>query len=299
MSHFDEVDLPLLDASDLDILMHKEVHFGGSFPLMMEYYEQEGVGVMPEFSLKRIKQLMQEEEKKRQNLAQMCLPSSALSMIEDAKHLYMHLRSIYEYPTSPPLSLAMADLILSEEDPPREEMRALCQHGSAAVGPLIDLIQTDKFYHPLYPGYGRAPILAAECLAKIHDEQAIPALFEAIGHENFFADDAMISALRSFGASAVSFLLKRVSQKPFGKENEHAAIALSSFPEEHRIALCCLSLLQDPDLKKQLTLANYLILGCAALKTPEEKKLFLSLRDEFPGVIKHEMDLIAKNWKLI
>lgn len=297
MNHFDDADIPLTDELDLDILMHKEVHFGGSFPLMLEYYEQDGVGVVPDFSLKRIRQLMQEEERSQQSLALSLLPSSALAAVEDAKHVYLSLRSIYEYPTSPPLSLAVTDLILSEEDTPQEEINALCAHGSAAVGPLIDLIKTDTFYNPLYPGYGRAPMLAAQCLAKIHDPRAIPALFEALGQENFFADDAMISALMSFGKEAVDFLLQRVVHKPFGQENEHAAIALSSFPEEYRISKLCLHLLQDPDLKKHSTLANYLILGCAALKTPEEKKLFLSLRNQFPGMTKYEMDLIAKNWE--
>ena len=46
--------IPLLDAIDLDILMHKDAHFGGNFDIMIDYYEKEGVGSMPDFETDRI-----------------------------------------------------------------------------------------------------------------------------------------------------------------------------------------------------------------------------------------------------
>jgi hypothetical protein len=296
MPHFDDLNVPFLDSQDIDILMHREIHFSGSFPVMLEYYEQEGIGAVPDFPLQRIDRLMQEEQRLGRNLAEALLPSSAHRTIEEAKHIYLRLREVYEYPTVHPLSLAISDLILSEEDVPQEEINALCSYQEAAVAPLVELLKTPQFYDPLYPGYGRAPILAAQCLAKLQDIKAISALFEALGQEHFFTDDAMISALRSFGKDAVDFLLKRLSHKPFSKDNEYAAIALSSFPEEHRIAHASLHLLHDPDVKQIPTLAQYLALGCSALKTTEEKKLFLSLKNLFPLAVQKEMDFIAKHW---
>jgi len=296
MGYFEDGDIPLLDSVDVDILIHREIHFGGSFALMLDYYEHDGIGVNPDFSIKRIQLLMEEEEKTGKNLADTLLTSSALATVEDAKTMYLNLRAVYEHPTSPALSLVMADLILSEEENPQEEIDAVCRHESAAVGPLVEILSTEKLYSSLYPGYGRAPLLAAQCLETIGDPKAIAPLFEALGKENFFADDAMISALVSFGKEAIDFLLVRLSHKPFNKDNEHAAIALSSFPEEYRVSKLCLHLLQDPDIKKHPTLANYLILGCSALKTQEEKQQFLKLKELFPGVIKHEFDLIAKQW---
>lgn len=296
MSYFEDGDIPLLDTLDIDIMMHREIHFGGSFSIMLDYYEHDGVGVCPDFPIKRIKKLMEEEQKSGYNLAETLLPSSAYGIIEDAKTTYLNLRAIYEHPTSPPLSLVMADLILSEDDNPQEEIDAVCRHEKAAVGPLIELIKTEKLYDPLYPGYGRAPLLAAQCLANIRDPRAIPALFGALGKENFFADDALISALVSFGQEAIDFLLVKVAHPPFNKDNEHAAIALSSFSEEPRIAKLCLHLLEQAEMKKHPTLANYLILCCSGLKTTEEREKFLRLKDQFPGMVKHEFDLIAKEW---
>ena len=37
---------PLTDELDHAILMHKDVHFGGNFSLMIEYYKEEGKGVI-------------------------------------------------------------------------------------------------------------------------------------------------------------------------------------------------------------------------------------------------------------
>lgn len=294
-----DLNIPMLDTIDLEILMHRDVHFGGSFSLMLEYYDKKGIGAMPDFSIKRMKKLQLEEEKLGKNLSELLLPSSAQEVIDDAKKMYLNLRDVYEKKTSSPerpLLIAVSDLIFSEEEEPKAEIESLCKYGKEAVTSLIDLLKTDELYDPLYPGYGRAPILAAQCLAKIRDERAITPLFEMLGQENFFTDDALISALVSFGNKAREFLLKRLSHKPFSKDNEHAAIVLTSFPEEECIAKACLELLQDPDMKKHTTLANYLILGCAALINPEDKKLFLSLKEVFPGFIKNEMDLIAKSW---
>lgn len=293
---YDDTKIPLVDTIDLEILMHRDTHFSGNFGVMLEYYEKEGVGVMPDFSIKRIKKLLLEEQRLGQNLSELLLPSSAQEVVDDAKKMYLELRDVYETTPPNPISIAISDLIFSEDDSPKAEIESLCKEGKAAVKSLISVLKSDKLYDPLYPGYGRAPVLAAECLAKIQDERAIPALFEMLGQENFFTDDAIISALVSFGDHAIEFLLKRLVHKPFSKDNEHAAIVLGSFPEEERISLVCLQLLQDPTLKQHNTFANYLILGCSALKNAEDKKLFLTLKDSFPGFIKNEMDLIAKTW---
>lgn len=296
MHTHDDIKIPLVDTIDLEILMHRDVHFSGNFGLMLEYYEKDGVGAMPDFSTGRIKKLLLEEQRLGGNLSELLLPPSAQEVVADAKKMYLDLRDVYEAATSNPIAIAISDLIFSEEELPEAEIQVLTNYGKIAVKSLIGILKSDKLYDPLYPGYGRVPILAAQCLAKIQDEKAIPALFEMLGQENFFTDDAMISAIASFGDKAIDFLLKRLIHKPFSKENEHAAIVLGSFPEEERISETCLQVLQDSDLKNHNTFANYLILGCSALKTPQDKKLFTSLKNNFPGFIKLEMDLIAKTW---
>jgi hypothetical protein len=296
MNSFDNPNIPFIDTLDIEILMHRDVHFSGHFDLMLEYYTQDGVGAIPDFSIKRIKKLQLEEQKLGRNLSEVLLPESAQILVQDAKQMYLDLRSIYESPSPDPLSMAISDLILSEEETPTKEIKLLCQYGQKAISFLILLLKNDKLYQPLYPGYGRAPIFIAKCLAKIQDVQAIPALFEMLGQENFFVDDALIAALVSFGDQALDFLLKRLTHKPFSKDNEQAAIVIGSFPEEEKIAKICLQVLQDPELKDHVSFANYLILGCSALKNTVDKTLFRSLKAGFPGIIQHEMELIAKGW---
>lgn len=299
MSSYDPIDIPLLDAIDLEILMHRDIHFGGNFSLMLEYYEKDGVGVMPDFSISKIKKLLKEEEKLSQNLSDILLPYQAKETVVEAKDVYFSLREVYETKPFKEIAIHLSDLILSEKDYPKKEIEALVKQGKVAVKPLIDLLLTDKFYDPLFPGYGRAPIFAAEILGKIQDEKAIPALFEALGQENFFTDEAIISALASFGKKSQDFLLKRLSAKPLSKDNEHAAMALTSMAENAEIGKECLNLLKDPELKAHETLSNYLILGCSGLEDKEDKDEFKKLAEGFSGILKHEMNLIAKSWNLL
>ena len=77
---------------------------------------------------------------------------------------------------------------------------------------LIDIITSEKFYQPLSPGYGEAPALAARCLGLIGDERAIRPLFEALGREDFFMEEAIYSALSTTGDSAKEFLLNCLKQ---------------------------------------------------------------------------------------
>lgn len=286
---------PLLDAIDLEILMHRNVHFGGNFSVMIEYYQQEGVGVMPDFSLERIEDLASAEKQMGTDLADSMLPESAKIEVEKAKQVYLDLRTIYEQEDPPKLPKLIADVILTEEEEPKKEIEALVQCGKEALPALIDLIQADTFYEPLYPGYGRAPIFAAEALEKMHDPQAIPPLFEALGKQNFFTDEALLKALASFGDQAREFLAKRLMHKPLSKDNEIAAMALNYFPDSEEVAKLFLTMLEDPEVFKNQTLVTYSLCGCSALAIEDKSRLediYNSFKDK---QLKEECALILKS----
>ncbi len=40
--------LPLYDSDDIEVLMHRHAHFGGSFGIMLDYYEKGGKGAVLE-----------------------------------------------------------------------------------------------------------------------------------------------------------------------------------------------------------------------------------------------------------
>ncbi len=171
----------LADAEDVEILMHRDAHFGGSFPLMFDYYARDGKGVNQEFSLDRMERLHQAETASGQDLASMVLSGADAEKVAQVRRVYHGLRKIYELDDSEnPHPKLLADLILSEEEQPNDEIEAIVEQGSAIVPTLIQLLQAREFYDPLFPGYGFAPALAAQCLGRIKDYRAVAPLFEAI-----------------------------------------------------------------------------------------------------------------------
>jgi hypothetical protein len=291
--------IPAVDAIDMEILMHRDAHFGGNFEVMIEYYEQNGVGVMPDFEIQEIKRLQNLEWDLKENLSKIYLPEPAKEVVSDSQKLYQSLREAYSNSEKDPLPILLSDLILSEELVPIKEIEALVNQKEKAVPPLIHLLSSPSFYEPLYPGYGRTPIFAAKCLGKIQDERAIPPLFEALGQENFFTDEEIIYALRLFGDKAKSFLIQRLIGTPFSKDNEHAAIALSAFPEDPEIAKKALDLLTQGDVFHRFSLASYLIFACHDLKDPQDQQVFIRLAQN-PSIqksLRDEIQLVAKSWK--
>lgn len=290
--------VPMIDTLDIDIILHRDIHFGKNFDIMLDYYLEKGVGIMPDFSIDRIQHLQKLEKTLNKSLS-LYLPSTVNDIVARAKTLYTNLRENYANHGKTEVAVLISDLILSESEFPMSEINALIAKGSEAVDALIHIINTIDFYDPLFPGYGRAPIFAAHCLAKIGDVKAIPPLFEALGQENFFTDDAIINALTQFGDKSKDFLINRMQQKPYTKDNIHAAITLTSFPDNPTIAETCLKVLQDPEARKKDSFANYLLFGCGALTTESDRNSFKRLQKstDFSTSLRSDMQTIIKSWE--
>jgi HEAT repeat protein len=193
----------------------------------------------------------------------------------------------------------IADLILSESPDPTEEIAAIVKEKGLAVGALIELIRSEDFHDPLFPGYGLAPNLAITCLGQIGDKRAIITLFEAIGSGDFFDEDMALSALHAIGEPAKTFLLKVLHGKPLNIDNEKAAIALIPFKDHPDVTNACLTMLKDPEVRRHLPLATYLVLACEGLTDEEKQKELLELANDFqtPLQLKQEIKILAKTWK--
>jgi hypothetical protein len=290
---------PIIDALDHDILLHRNIHFGGSFDVMIDYYRKNGKGVQDEFPFSRLEFLRDFERKGHCDLTENILTEYERDLAEKIKQKYFSLRDIYEGKEKNPIARLVADLVLSEKQNPASEINALIQQGSKAVGPLIELISSFEFYDPLYPGYGYAPLYAIHCLGLIGDKRAILPLFHLLGKHPFTIEEATIEALTSIGDEAKTFLLKVLHHQPISKDNELAIVALLNFPEEALISSHCLNLLKAIDPKKNIALANYLIFGCIALTDPTEREAFkvLSQNPAFPEELRKEMNLAIKGWE--
>ncbi|KAF3362171.1 Uncharacterized protein PHSC3_001236 [Chlamydiales bacterium STE3] len=288
------------DAMDNAVLMHRDAHFGGNFALMIDYYQNEGKGVYDDFSLNRIEELAAYEKAIQQNLASQLLTAPEIEKIVLAKEAYQQLSKLYDGKddkvTYPRL---IADLILSEEENPVQEIEAIVQEKKAIVPALLNLVRAEDFYDPLFPGYGKAPLLAAKCLGLIGDSSAIIALFESIGKGDFFDDDIALNALKEIGEPAKHFLLKVLQGKPINEDNERAAIALLTFKADPEIASTCFHLLRSLDLKKEIPLATYLILGCEGLEDEKERQQFEQLAHDpqFPKELQADLKSIIQEWK--
>lgn len=287
------------NAIDNSILMHRDAHFGGSFPIMIDYYEKEGKGVNQDFELKRIRELAALEAKNHQNLAAMMLSGPEAEKVSQAKESYKNLRDLYDVkkPKSK-IPLLIADLILSEEENPEKEIAAVVAEKGAIVPALIDILRFEDFYDPLFPGYGLAPELATRCLGQIGDKRAIYSLFETIGEADFFNEDAVLAALKRIGDPAKTFLLKVLHGRPLNFDNERAAIALVEFKEDPEVAKTCFDMLKEPDVRRDQVLSTYLLLVCAGLKDPQSRLEFQNLSDDptFPKNLKLDVKAIVKTW---
>lgn len=299
----DEADspvFPLADAANHTILMHRDVHFGGKFEFMLEYYRNEGKGMLEEISVPSIEALEKQEIGLNSDLAVTLLTGAEIERIGQAKEAYQKLRDLYENPTPENRHMRLlADLILAEDLEPQAEINAIVAERSAMVPALIELLRSEDYYDPLFPGYGLAPSLAAICLGKIGDKRAMYSLFESIGEGDFFNEDIALHALKLIGDPAKQFLLKVLHNLPITMDNERAAIALEEFKDDPEVATACFNLLKEIDLKKNQVFATYLILACEGINETPHKKEFESLsKDEtIPKSIRQDIHLIVNKWK--
>lgn len=290
----------LSSETENEILMHRDVHFGGNFDAMLEYYRNEGKGIHPAFSIEMIEKLAALEKEGNQNLAAFVLTGAELEKVARAKDAYKKLRDLYEMTNEKrsPATL-IADLVLSEEEEPEAEIAAIVAEKTDTVPLLMDLIRSEEFYDPLFPGYGQAPILAGKCLGLIGDKRGIIALFEAMNQGDFFSEEILLKALKSIGTPAKEFLLKVLHGRPLNEDNETAALALLEFTEDPEVSNACLNLLKETDVQKDLPLATYLILCCEGLKDPAKRETFLQFTNDpkLPNMLKRDILTVTKSWE--
>jgi hypothetical protein len=293
---------PIVDAIDHEILMHRDAHFSGQFPIMLDYYRNEGKGVQPEFDIGRIERLASLEEQLQQNLAALVLGAPEIQRVADSREAYQKLRAIYEVkkPKNPYPRL-IADLILSEGENPEEEIAAITAEKDKIVPSLIDLLRSEELYDSLFPGYGQAPFLAVQCLGRIGDKRAIISLFEALGQGDFFADDQIVQALKTIGKPAQNFLLRVLNGRPINEDNERAAIALIAFKDQEEVAESCFEFLQQPDIQKDPCLPTYLVLACAGLQNPVKRQAFkvMIYDTHIPHLLREDMKGVMHDWEQV
>ncbi len=290
----DTSELPLLEEEDRDILMHRDAHFGKSFEIMIEHYENEGIGAVLDIDPRRIKSLMDIEDGLGQNLAPYLLQGPDAEKVAQSIRLYNALREQIENKKNAPLVAAISELILSEEESEVAAQEASTT-GSELIPYLMQLIQTSVLYDPLFPGYGQAPAKACLALGKLKAKDAIKLLFGIIGTENFDTESAAILSLGLIGQPAREFCLEQLASRPITKNNERAAIVASSLKCDDELTEAIIGELEDPAVQKIESLATYLVLACSEI-SPKFKERFKLLASKMPDSVRQEMTTILKSY---
>lgn len=289
-----EEDFSLTEEMDHTILMHRDAHFGGDFEVMLKYYQNEDhVGVDPDLDISRIAYLSEVETSTGKNLASVMLNSAEIEQIARCRRAYAQFKEIYEQQDENASARLLADLVLSEEQYPHEAIDAVVERGDELAPLLIELIRSDDAYLPLFPGYGYAPFLAAQCLSKIKHPDALIHLFNMFHHEAIFSDDTLLDAFAEIGEEAKQFLMTRVKGRPITRDNTHAAFALCVFASDLEVAKLALEQLSDPHVQCQSLLCTYLLCLCDPLQNDPQKQALISLGNK--ANIPKELHLQIKN----
>jgi hypothetical protein len=219
--------------------------------------------------------------------------------VANARKAYEDLREVCENTNiTNKIPRLIAELVLSEDEELPKAIQDVIAEKSLIVPALINVLRSEEYYDPLYPGYGEAPAVAAQCLGLIGDKRAIISLFEAIGSGDFFNEDVVLDSLQAIGEPAKAFLLKVLHGNPITSDNEQAALALLRFKDDNEVSTACLKMLQEMDLNKHVPLATYLVLACEGLTSQHDRKALqdLAKKDTTPKILKQDIAAVSKAW---
>ncbi len=292
----------LTDELDHEILMHRDAHFGGDFNVMLEYYQDDNIGVNPDFDIERVAYLMEVERQMGQDLSPLILSGAEAEAVARARRAYETLKEIYEVDEdeeTSPFPRLLADLILTESEEPEEEIDAIVAQGTRIVPELLQIIKSDDAYSPLFPGYGFAPYLAILCLGRIKDPTSIVPLFEILGRDILFEEDVILDALKGIGEPAKQFLLDVVQGRPITKDTVNAAFALTMFANQSDVAIRCFEQLQDAEVQNKPLLRSYLLYNCEGLRgTPYQELLIkMAKNPELASDFRQEIEMMIREWR--
>jgi hypothetical protein len=292
----------LTDELDHLVLMHRDAHFGSDFNIMLAYYQEDHVGIHPDFDIERIAYLAEVEKQLGQNLAPLILAGAEAEQVARARRSYEKLKEIYEIDEEEeksPFPRLIANLILTESEEPDEEIDQIVSQGTRIVPELIEIIKSDEAYDPLFPGYGYAPYLAMICIAHIKDPSAVIPLFETLGRDMVFDEEVILEALAAIGEPSKNFMLDIVKGRPITKDTINAAFALTVFSNQSEVAIACFEQLQDNEVVERQLLRSYLLYNCEGIRgTPYEERLVNMIDNpELPSDFRKEIEEMIREWK--
>jgi hypothetical protein len=258
--HGDELsNLPLFEEEDILCLMHRDAHFSGSFPAMIEYYSNpDAKGVLESINVEKIDLLENIQKGIKSDLAPLLISGADAEKVALSRQMYKELSAVAEKDPSSSEGM-LASAILSEDD-----IETLVEKAPIALfekpKSLLLLACSEHFCDPLFPGYGLAATLAIHLLGKMKYEPAIAELFQLIGRRDFFTESAILQTLHAIGPAAKKFAMNRLASFPVTADHERAALLLIEFLPDEEIENLFSKVLADKRVTSE-RLKGYLTLG--------------------------------------
>ena len=233
----------ILDEESQKILMHRDVHFGGSFSIMLEYYErEEAPGIQEDIFIEGIQELDSLERKMKKNIAPYILKGIEAERVAFFRAQYRKFQELYSMAPKNSTESLIASLFLSDGEW-EEVLEQVDSSLPQKENLLIEILMNDEFQESLSPSFGTAPQAIVRLLGERKSEKAIPYLFSTIGCGHFDLEEEVICSLQKIGNPAKEFCLKK-ARSSSEKECERALIALQVFHPDESVRQCALELLE-------------------------------------------------------
>lgn len=249
----------VVDEEDRRILLHRDAHFSGSFPAMLEYYERpDARGVHDEISYNRIAFLADVEKRLGRDIAPLILAGADAEKIAWARKMYADIQKASH---DNPNAALFSTILLHEENElefSEEDLQKLSQHPSL----LLMLASSEEFRDELAPGYGKAPLDAIRLIGKLKIREGMEPLLRLLATAEGEEEEELLFALYSLGDEVLEKACSFLASKPLTPFHERMALLLLQFLPDPRAVLCANTLLKDKEIERS-PLAKWLMLANA------------------------------------
>ena len=240
----EEDQLPLFDEEYQTILLHRDVHFGQNFDVMLEYYARdEAPGIQEDIEIRKIKELMALEKKLGKNIAPYLLGGAEMERIAFFRGLYRQFETLLSLSPEGSTERLIAEFFLSDGEW-ESVLQKIDSSSIQKVHLLKEILLDDIWFDPLSPGFGMVPKAIVRIFGQRPSSESVRTLFSILEQGSFEFEEEVLSALRKIGDLARDFCIERFVSSQDVREKEKALIVLSRFVPDKKVQECVLTWLE-------------------------------------------------------
>ena len=204
---------PVEEEIVCDILLHKKVHFGDSFDVMLKYYEEdEHIGIISGITKDIIDvyhMVLQDD-----TLEDKLFDNHHFDQIEHALEQYRSIKALVEIKGAyNGIYQLFVDLVFSENEKDGYIETILShQHRDIVLDQASKIIEDPRYYSNLSPGYGLLPVTMMRLVGRTKDKQWIKPLFNALLRYGSLYDDVILTVMAEYHHQVKQSMLQNYNQ---------------------------------------------------------------------------------------